>query len=449
MSRRKINIDKNYDDDSDEDLVPSKTQSEVKGKKISPTLSRSPPRQREGDRGDEESSQASALGDSWISQGKLSSRVNNDVDDKNLDVAESPSPSRRDSNSWKEAKPVHNYVYTRDKDEVDDDDDSDAKATTGVSSGSGASSKPAQDYFESAEKNGVVLPRASGRYYDEGPTGGDGGGGGPAQTQTERPSFNMIAHPRGTNTPLVQCVIIRKRSYGTIDLFPMYELRLENPNGGGDHQLLLVAIKQSMNKTSNYHFFDMTRGTIGQIFNKKSGNYIGKLRSISMSRLDFYLIGNNEAVKEEYAGITFEQESILSMSGGPKPRKVEVLIPKLYSDGTSISYKPKSHTSKMAHEGVHLCELLRSSNTSILEPSFHFFQNKEPEKHPDTGSYNLNFNGRVSAPSVKNFQLVSADNTKDIILQFGKVNEDRFHLDFKTPFNAFQALALAICQFDL
>lgn len=60
----------------------------------------------------------------------------------------------------------------------------------------------------------------------------------------------------------------------------------------------------------------------------------------------------------------------------------------------------------------------------------------------------LNFRGRVTVPSVKNFQLVGADPT-DVLCQFGKVGEDRFHLDYKQPLNAVQAFALALCQFNL
>lgn len=38
-------------------------------------------------------------------------------------------------------------------------------------------------------------------------------------------------------------------------------------------------------------------------------------------------------------------------------------------------------------------------------------------------AYCLNFNGRVTEASVKNFQLVTDDNHNHVILQFGKVRE--------------------------
>jgi hypothetical protein len=40
---------------------------------------------------------------------------------------------------------------------------------------------------------------------------------------------------------------------------------------------------------------------------------------------------------------------------------------------------------------------------------------------PQLNAYCLNFNGRVTEASVKNFQLVSDENHNHVILQFGKV----------------------------
>jgi len=67
----------------------------------------------------------------------------------------------------------------------------------------------------------------------------------------------------------------------------------------------------------------------------------------------------------------------------------------------------------------------------------------------EKGNYRLNFKGRVSVPSVKNFQLVSPDDIDTVICQFGKIGEDRFHLDFRAPLNAIQAFSLALAQFAL
>jgi tubby-related protein 1 len=41
------------------------------------------------------------------------------------------------------------------------------------------------------------------------------------------------------------------------------------------------------------------------------------------------------------------------------------------------------------------------------------------------------------------------DNPDDIICQFGKVGEDKFHLDFKAPISPFQAFGIALTQFNI
>lgn len=88
-------------------------------------------------------------------------------------------------------------------------------------------------------------------------------------------SFVSLCPANGGTTDLVQCVILRDRMNlveGT--LYPTYKLYLENKM-----KLLITAQKMNLNTTSNYHLFDMTRGTLGGTLSKKSGNYLGKLRA--------------------------------------------------------------------------------------------------------------------------------------------------------------------------
>jgi len=44
----------------------------------------------------------------------------------------------------------------------------------------------------------------------------------------------------------------------------------------------------------------------------------------------------------------------------------------------------------------------------------------------------LDFNGRVKKASVKNFQMyIKDDPNEEIVLQFGKISDDKYILDFK------------------
>ena len=69
--------------------------------------------------------------------------------------------------------------------------------------------------------------------------------------------------------------------------------------------------------------------------------------------------------------------------------------------------------------------------------------------HVPNAAYTLDFKGRVKEASVKNFQLVMWDHNTDkrsgeVLLQFGKIEDDLYALDFMYPLNVEVAFAVAI-----
>ncbi|XP_062180115.1 tubby-like F-box protein 12 [Phragmites australis] len=97
-------------------------------------------------------------------------------------------------------------------------------------------------------------------------------------------------------------------------------------------------------------------------------------------------------------------------------------------------------------------------------------RNKEPRWHEQLQCWCLNFHGRVTVASVKNFQLIaapqldaapsessqpaqpssssSASDHDKVILQFGKVAKDMFTMDYRYPLSAFQAFTICLTSFD-
>jgi len=91
-------------------------------------------------------------------------------------------------------------------------------------------------------------------------------------------------------------------------------------------------------------------------------------------------------------------------------------------------------------------------------------RNKVPRWHEQLQCWCLNFRGRVTIASVKNFQLIAAPSQPPagaptpsqpapaeqdkIILQFGKVSKDMFTMDYRYPLSAFQAFAICLSSFD-
>jgi tubby-related protein 1 len=155
------------------------------------------------------------------------------------------------------------------------------------------------------------------------------------------------------------------------------------------------------------------------------------------------------------AGVLFDRLSLLSqIKDGNQPRKMKVLIPSLDANRIPSANKTGDNDSGSLSErliALDDCDLrgetLAQAKQSTNCEGMFLYQSKDPVF--ENGNYRLNFNGRVSMPSVKNYQLVAADAIDDIICQFGKVDEDVFHLDYKAPLNAFQAFAFALCQFNL
>ena len=100
--------------------------------------------------------------------------------------------------------------------------------------------------------------------------------------------------------------------------------------------------------------------------------------------------------------------------------------------------------------------------------------NKAPRWHEQLQCWCLNFRGRVTVASVKNFQLIaaplldavpseltqqaqqqtqpssssSASDHDKVILQFGKVAKDMFTMDYRYPLSAFQAFTICLTSFD-
>lgn len=74
--------------------------------------------------------------------------------------------------------------------------------------------------------------------------------------------------------------------------------------------------------------------------------------------------------------------------------------------------------------------------------------NKPPRWNEQVNAYVLNFNGRVTMASVKNFQLVDPDEHNIIVLQFGRVGKEEFTMDMHYPISPLQAFAITLSSFD-
>ncbi|CAI0462083.1 unnamed protein product, partial [Linum tenue] len=98
------------------------------------------------------------------------------------------------------------------------------------------------------------------------------------------------------------------------------------------------------------------------------------------------------------------------------------------------------------------------SSTNSPSESPMVIPDRAPRWHEQLQCWCLNFRGRVTVASVKNFQLIAAYEPHHhnvpaaehdrVLLQFGKIGKDIFSMDYSYPLSAFQAFALCLSSFD-
>ncbi|KAF7836640.1 tubby-like F-box protein 7 [Senna tora] len=96
------------------------------------------------------------------------------------------------------------------------------------------------------------------------------------------------------------------------------------------------------------------------------------------------------------------------------------------------------------------------NDAEYAAPGYSILRNKAPRWHEHLQCWCLNFHGRVTVASVKNFQLAATvdqsqpggkGDEETVLLQFGKVGDDMFTMDYRRPLSAFQAFAICLTSF--
>nr|B4LMR9.1 RecName: Full=Protein king tubby [Drosophila virilis] len=240
--------------------------------------------------------------------------------------------------------------------------------------------------------------------------------------------FVMQPAPQGV---LYKCRITRDRKGMDRGLFPIYYLHLERDYG--KKIFLLGGRKRKKSKTSNYIVScdptDLSRNADG---------FCGKLRSnvfgTSFTVFDSGNKDSTESPRLDLAVIIYDT-NILGFKG---PRNMTVILPGMTEDDQRV----KISSADPKQQGI--LDLWKMKNMdNIVE-----LHNKTPVWNDETQSYVLNFHGRVTQASVKNFQLVHDSDPEYIVMQFGRTSEDVFTMDYRYPLCAMQAFAIALSSFD-
>jgi len=204
-------------------------------------------------------------------------------------------------------------------------------------------------------------------------------------------------------------------------------------------RFFLAAKKQPNSKTAYYQIStDMC-----SVVDKQADSFVGKLRS-NFWGTEFVLYNRGQQTQQcagvknatfwNENGVIAYQSNVFGMGG---PRKFGCFLPSL--NPKNIHSITETSTSK----GIQ--EKYRSGNLSDIQ----VLVNRTPKWNASIGGWMLNFKGRVTRASVKNFQLIDAANYEEVVLQFGRVGDHKFTMDFTYPLTPLQAFAICLSSIDI
>lgn len=278
-------------------------------------------------------------------------------------------------------------------------------------------------------------------------------------------TFPISLKQPGSRGSLIQCYIKRNRNAQT------YHLYLSLNQASNDDGKFLLAAKKCRRATCTDYIISLNPDDLS----KGSTTYIGKLRSNflgtkftiydaqpsnggilatksrslrpgSMKRVSPRVPAGNYPVSH----ISYE----LNVLGSRGPRRMQCVMNAIPASAMEPGGVAPTQTEFLLSKTDSFSSLpfFRSKSARMEgSDSMLMLKNKAPRWHEQLQCWCLNFNGRVTVASVKNFQLVACVNGEDgedVILQFGKVGKDAFTMDYRYPISAFQAFAICLSSFD-
>lgn len=287
------------------------------------------------------------------------------------------------------------------------------------------------DDDEDGKGTGAIGVRRPTGYGGTGP-GVVGGAGGAAKQLLEvrMPQSNHMVEFLLTPIPVGQQLLchIKRNTKGGIKnkMFPRFVLNLDK-----GAEFLMGAKKRKKNKTANYLI------SRDSAVKKQSDLVLGKVRS-NFFGTEFLLYDNGKNPKKsgggearmELATVTYAQNV-----QGNGPRKMQIVIPQVQRSGEVAKFTD-------GEESL-LARLKDGSKDSV-----HQGRNKLPKWDSERNCFTMDFGGRVTMASVKNFQVVLDEHDDHVVLQFGRAGKDVFNVDVRWPMSPFQAFGICLTSLD-
>lgn len=242
----------------------------------------------------------------------------------------------------------------------------------------------------------------------------------------------------------IQCRINRVKQGVQGRWSPHYELY----HMDGKRFLLSAKKRDRMKNRSSNYIISMDKDNL----EKKNDKYIGKLRANFLGT-EFVIFdhGKNPKLLEDEKnavtqqvrkelGCIFYESNILGSRG---PRKMTAIIPVVDKNGNRAVWQPLKPDESIVNRYK-----ARESEDRKDTDMFITLVNKTPKWNDHVGAYVLNFNGRVTMASVKNFQLINQEYPEQFNIQFGRIGKDTFTMDCRYPLSIYQSFAICLSSFD-
>mmetsp|Transcript_37249 Transcript_37249/g.105100 ORF Transcript_37249/g.105100 Transcript_37249/m.105100 type:complete len:774 (-) Transcript_37249:196-2517(-) len=254
-------------------------------------------------------------------------------------------------------------------------------------------------------------------------------------------SRNSFVHQPGSRSGMIQLFI--KRIKGLYGQYPAYECYTEQ-----GHTFLMAARRRKKSTTSHFVISleqnDVTRGSEAAIAKLKSNyvgtEYIGSNSGEKRSDQSSLSSDDRDDVSSELLAVRYKQ-TVMSRTGGPRNMSV------IFREPSSLEVPDRGLVE--VYKGAKVGKV-----TAKEEKSTVILRNKKPVWDDEVGGFVLDFQGRVSEASVKNFQLAQWTRGEDdpdgaVICQFGRTGPDTFALDYSYPLSALQAFMISLSSMDI
>uniref|UniRef100_A0A1D1XDG8 Tubby-like F-box protein n=1 Tax=Anthurium amnicola TaxID=1678845 RepID=A0A1D1XDG8_9ARAE len=260
---------------------------------------------------------------------------------------------------------------------------------------------------------------------------------------------SSLKQPGPSDSPL-QCFIKRNKKNSTFYLY------LSLTQTFMDNGKFLLAARRFRHGAHTEYIISLDADDLSQ----GSNAYVGKLSS------DFW--GNKFTIYDSQPPFSGAKASSSRVSRRFASKQISPQVPNGNFEIGQVSYKFNLLRSRGPRRMMCVLDC-PSAKENIEEPhkypeksnidgrtGHNILRNKAPRWHEHLQCWCLNFHGRVTVASVKNFQLVAAadpsqpgglGDEETVLLQFGKVGDDTFTMDYCHPLSAFQAFAICLTSF--